>query len=98
MPIFHITGKNTWKAAKNSPEYLGDTLSTDGFIHCCTFEQIEGVIKKWFEGKENLVLLELDTGALLAPLKYENLEGGEELFPHIYGPINTNAVITEKMI
>jgi uncharacterized protein (DUF952 family) len=98
MHIFHITDKKTWKAAKNSPEYLGDTLTTDGFIHCCTSEKIEEVLIKWFKGKENLVLLELDTDVLLAPLKYENLEGGDELFPHIYGPINTNAVITEEII
>ena len=98
MHIFHIADQKTWQGAKDNPEYLGDTLSIHGFIHCCTSEQIERVLKKWFEGKENLVLLELDTDILSAPIKYENLEGGEELFPHIYGPINTNAVISEKSI
>ncbi|MDO9545593.1 MAG: DUF952 domain-containing protein [Pelolinea sp.] len=98
MHIFHITEKNAWQAAKKNPEYLGDTFSTDGFIHCCLLEQVEGVLKNWFDGKDNLILLEIDTEILLAPIKNENLEGGVELFPHIYGPINIDAVIAEKSI
>jgi uncharacterized protein (DUF952 family) len=98
MHIFHITEEKTWNASKNSPEYKGDSLADDGFIHCCTSGQIEGVLKKWFKGKENLILLKIDIDKLLSPIKYENLEGGVELFPHIYGPINTAAVVSEKDI
>ena len=98
MHIFHITEEKTWNAAKDSPEYKGDSLAGDGFIHCCTSGQIEGVLKKWFKGKENLILLKIDINFLLSPIKYENLEGGDELFPHIYGPINTAAVVSEKDI
>ena len=96
MHIFHITERSTWQEAKQNTFYEGDMLSTDGFIHCCSFEQIEDVLLNWFKGKHDIVILEIDPEVLLSPVKYENLEGGQEMFPHIYGPINLDAVINEK--
>ena len=96
MNIFHITEQSTWQETKYHSFYEGDTLSVDGFIHCCLFEQIEDVLLNWFKGKHDVVILEIDTEILLSPVKYENLEGGLEMFPHVYGPINLDAVINEK--
>lgn len=98
MHIFHITDQSTWRDAKHGSLYEGDTLSTDGFIHCCFLEQIEGVLLNWFKGRCNLVILEIDPEILLSPIKYENLEGGLETFPHVYGPINLDAVVNEKQV
>ena len=96
MNIFHITEQSTWQEAKHNTFYEGDTLSVDGFIHCCLFEQIVDVLLNWFKWKHDVVILEIDPGILLSPVKYENLEGGLEMFPHVYGPINLDAVINEK--
>lgn len=96
MNIFHIIEQSTWQEAKHNTFYEGDTLSVDGFIHCCLFEQIEDVLLNWFKGKHDVVILEIDPEILLSPVKYENLEGGLEMFPHVYGPINLDAVINEK--
>jgi len=96
MHIFHITERSIWLEAKHNTFYEGDTLSADGFIHCCLFEQIEDVLLNWFKGKRDIVILDIDPKILSSPVKYENLEGGQELFPHIYGPINLDAVINEK--
>jgi len=96
MKIFHITEQSTWQETKYHSFYERDTLSVDGFIHCCLFEQIEDVLLNWFKGKHDVVILEIDTEILLSPVKYENLEGGLEMFPHVYGPINLDAVINEK--
>ncbi len=46
-----------------------------------------------FRGQKGLVLLCIDTDKVSAEIRYENLEGGQELFPHIYGEINTDAVV-----
>ncbi len=97
MNIFHITDQSIWQEAKLGTLYEGDTLSVDGFIHCCFFEQIEGVLKKWFKGKRDLVILEIDPEILLSQIKHENLEGGLDSFPHVYGPINLDAVVSEKL-
>lgn len=98
MHIFHITDQSTWQEVKLGSLYAGDALSDDGFIHCCLFEQIEGVLLNWFKGKRDLVILEIDPELLLSPIKYENREGGLEAFPHVYGPINLDAVINEKPV
>ena len=98
MHIFHITDKSTWRDAKHGSLYEGGTLSIDGFIHCCFLEQIEGVLLNWFKGKRDLVILEIDPEILLSPIRYENLEGGLEEFPHVYGPINLDAVVNEKPV
>jgi uncharacterized protein (DUF952 family) len=39
------------------------------------------------------VLLEIDEAALGAPVRDENLEGGSELFPHVYGALNLDAIV-----
>ena len=76
----------------------GVALKSDGFIHCCLFDQIEDVLKNWFAGKRSLVILEIDVKKMTSPVKYENFEGGLETFPHVYGPINIDAVVNVKFI
>jgi len=98
MHIFHITDQATWQKVKHSTLYEGDTLSSYGFIHCCLSEQIDGVLKNWFKGKHDLVIVEIDPEKLISPVEYENLESGKETFPHVYGPINLDAVVNEELI
>ena len=40
-----------------------------------------------------LVLLEIDTRRVGAEIRYENCEGGQEDFPHIYGALELGAVV-----
>lgn len=98
MHIFHITDRATWQKVKHTALYEGDTLSSDGFIHCCLLEQIDSVLQNWFKGKRDLVIVEIDTENLISPVKYENFEGGQETFPHVHGPINIDAVVSEKPV
>ncbi len=46
-----------------------------------------------FRGRTDLLLLSIDTDRVSAEIRYENLEGGEQLFPHIYGELAHEAVI-----
>ena len=91
-PIVHITHTEQWQAAQESGQYQADTLTTQGFIHCSTLEQVIPVANLLFRGRKGLVLLEIDPDQIQAEIKYENLEGGTKRFPHIYGPIPINAV------
>jgi uncharacterized protein (DUF952 family)/flavin reductase (DIM6/NTAB) family NADH-FMN oxidoreductase RutF len=97
MRIFHIVKKEDW-VKSSQLIYQGESLKTQGFIHCCTADQIDKVLEQWFKGQTDLVLVEINPDLVKANLKFENLEGGQELFPHIYGPINLDAVINEKII
>jgi uncharacterized protein (DUF952 family) len=65
----------------------------EGFIHCSTREQVIQVANIRFRGQSGLVLLFIDTEKVAAEIIYENLEGGQQLFPHIYGELNTDAVM-----
>ncbi|MFN2492288.1 MAG: DUF952 domain-containing protein [Pyrinomonadaceae bacterium] len=90
--IFHITERGTWERAKASGTYKADMFAVDGFTHCSTKEQVLQVANTRFRGQMGLVLLRIDTDKVGAEIRYENLEGGRQLFPHIYGALNVDAV------
>lgn len=92
MYIFHITSRSGWERALRLGRYEAPSLAQQGFIHCSTADQVVRVANHLFRGTPGLVLLRIATGKLVAPVVYENLEGGPELFPHVYGPINLDAV------
>jgi uncharacterized protein (DUF952 family) len=89
--ILHITTYEQWRLAHEAGVYRGDTLDTEGFIHCSLPGQIVGVANERFLGRRGLVLLSIDTNRLDVELKYEGAPGGEP-FPHVYGPLKMDAV------
>jgi uncharacterized protein (DUF952 family) len=94
MPIiFHITTRNAWERAAEQGTYRPEAFAADGFIHCSTRDQVIQVANARFRGQLGLVLLVIDTDKVTPEIVYENLEGGQQLFPHIYGGLNNNAVV-----
>lgn len=92
--ILHLTTAEAWSAAQQAGEYRAPSLETEGFIHCSLPEQIAGVANAWFAGQGGLVLLALDSTRLRPEVRMEpGTDRPEELFPHVYGPINLEAVI-----
>lgn len=91
--IFHITSRATWESALGAGIYEADSLATEGFIHCSTADQYIWVANQRFRGRTDLVLLHIDPARLRSEVRYENLEGGETLFPHVYGAIPILAVL-----
>jgi uncharacterized protein (DUF952 family) len=97
--ILHIVPRHAWEQAERAGIYRGDTLAAEGFIHFSTAEQVIGVANARFKGHTGLLLALVDTDRLEAELKYEPpYEGGQqiesdELFPHLYGALNLDAVI-----
>lgn len=77
---------------RNLPAYKPQAFEQEGFIHCCTAEQLPGVLERYFAGKENLILLHIEEAKLTSPLKYEQATNSE-LFPHVFGPINKDAIV-----
>jgi len=89
--IFHITRSQQWEQAKQVQSYRGDTLDSEGFIHCSTLPQVLKSANKFFVGQTGLLLLSIDSEKVQAEIKYE-LAAGEN-YPHIYGPLNVDAVL-----
>jgi uncharacterized protein (DUF952 family) len=94
MPIiYHITTEPEWKAAKETGFYESPSLRTEGFIHCSQEHQIAGVLQRYFSGKTNLLKLVIDTDKLSNPFIYEWSPSVADTFPHVYGRIDTVAVL-----
>ena len=94
MPIiFHITTPKAWNSAVAEGSYLTETFPVEGFIHCSTRDQVIQVANIRFHGQAGLMLLSIDTDKVTAEIVYENLEGGQQLFPHVYGKLNLDAVV-----
>jgi uncharacterized protein (DUF952 family) len=90
--IWHITKREQWEQAKLSQVYRCDSLDSEGFIHCSTPKQVINVANTLFSGQQGLVLLGIDSGKVQSDIRYEEV-GSTECFPHIYGPLNTEAVV-----
>lgn len=91
--IYHFTSHADWEKAQRDGEYGLDSLSREGFIHCSQHHQVAKVASAIAKGRRDLVLLVIDESKLQHPVVYENCEQGVELFPHVYGPIDLEAVI-----
>lgn len=89
--ILHITKRQQWEQAKNLGKYRADSLESEGFIHCSKSTQILKVAKRFFDNQKELVLLFIDSEKVQAEIRYEPAEIGE-LFPHIFGELNIDAV------
>lgn len=85
--ILHLALPDDYAQAIAGGWYRCASLHNEGFIHCCTQTQLSGVIERYFQSVERIVLLELDAIALEDDLRWENTVGGEERFPHLYAPL-----------
>lgn len=91
--ILHITHKQDWADAQRNGFYSAPSLASDGFIHCSTPEQVVAVAERFYAGQRGLVLLILDSKRIQAEVRYEaGTDKPDELFPHVYGTINLDAV------
>jgi uncharacterized protein (DUF952 family) len=96
-PIYHITSASEWRSALAAGTYRistrGRSLEDVGFIHCSYAHQVAGVANAFYQGERDLVLLVIDPDRLATPLQLESPAPGLEAYPHIYGPLNLDAVI-----
>jgi uncharacterized protein (DUF952 family) len=90
--ILHIAQRAEWEAARSAGGYQADTLASEGFIHCSTLAQVLGPANAFYRGRTDLVLLVIEPAQLTAQLVYEDSHGNGEHFPHLYGPLNIDAV------
>jgi Uncharacterized protein conserved in bacteria len=92
--ILHLTSRAAWSAAQAHGQYSADSLAGQGFIHCSKVDQILRVADSFYNGQSGLVLLLIDPKLLKSELRWEpGTDLASELFPHIYGPINLEAVL-----
>jgi uncharacterized protein (DUF952 family) len=90
--IYHITTASAWELAKQKGIFEADTLASEGYMHCSTDEQVAGVLERYYAGKTGLVKLTINKEKVERPLIFELAGSINEVFPHIYGALNLDAV------
>lgn len=101
MRIHHLALPQEWEAAQAAGEYQRSTrglsLAEVGFVHCARPEQVEGVRDLFYSDVESVVLLTIETDRLTSPWQFDPVPGAEQTFPHVYGPINLDAVVETRV-
>ena len=92
MIIYHVVLPEVWEHFRTRPSYQAESLQTEGFIHCSYPNQLDGVLERYYKGKDRVLVLHIETEKLKSKLVEEPSTGGE-VYPHIYGRLNHNAVL-----
>lgn len=99
--IYHLTSRDAWELARETGSYRAPSLDSQGFIHLsATLEQVQRVANALYAGANDLVVLVVDPTRLSATLRREPPDptvpaehANGELFPHLYGALETSAVV-----
>ena len=93
MLIYHVALPADWAKYKGRPSYQTESIQSEGFIHCSYSNQLSGVLKRYFSNAAKVVVLTIDTEKLRSKLIAETSTGGDT-FPHIYGRLNHDAIVS----
>jgi len=91
--IFHFINRSDIELYLSDVALEAPSLKSQGFIHCAKLDQVVDVANYIAPYDEEMQLIEIDEERVIPEIRYENLEGGEKLFPHIYGALNREAII-----
>jgi uncharacterized protein (DUF952 family) len=91
MLVYHVVLPDVW-AAFDTDLYEHKSLADEGFIHCSFADQLDAVIKRYYRGQDRIVILEIETEQLMSRMIREP-STNNEIYPHIYGPINRDAIV-----
>ena len=83
VPSSNYDANNESEAVKLLPIDL-----ESGFIHVAFGNQVEKILKKFFTGIDNVIILELDQNILAengVEMRKEQNNPGGDYFPHLYG-------------
>jgi len=94
--LLHLISADEWSSARAEGELRPESLSSAGFVHLSTPEQVHLPANRLYRGRDDLVLLHIDPARLDAPIRWESgiaTDPESMLFPHLYGALPVSAVI-----
>jgi uncharacterized protein (DUF952 family) len=89
----HIVTPAEWAAVRGTPAYAPASLETEGFLHLSATEQLPATADRHYRAAGRLLALGVDPDLLAAELRWEHVPSRGEAFPHVYGPLNLDAVV-----
>jgi uncharacterized protein (DUF952 family) len=97
-PVYKICSSAMLQEARGRGCFEGSADDArDGFIHLSAGHQVAGTLAKYFAGQRDLLLLAVDPDKLGERLRWETSRGGEP-FPHLYGPLDLDHVISVEAL
>lgn len=94
--LLHLCGADEWRRAAEVGELRPTSLDDVGFVHLSTVEQVHLPANRLYAGRTDLVALRIDPRRLNDSVQWEPgvaTDPDAMLFPHLYGPLPTAAVI-----
>ena len=94
---FHVVPEPVWSAHTGAGEYRPERFADEGFIHCTDGEEllVEVANRYYRDDPRPYLVLDVDLARLRAPVIYEDTE---RRYPHIYGPIEREAVTRVRRV
>lgn len=91
---YHLVPESVWAAQRTAPWYTPEAYEADGFIHCTNGIDQLVTVANWYYVPDDrrFKVLVLDVAKIKSEVRYDD---ADQVFPHIYGPLNTDAVIGE---
>jgi uncharacterized protein (DUF952 family) len=101
--IYHLVLESDWRDRARGASYTPARFEQDGFIHCAGNEETTlAVARSYFaQAKQPVLVVRIALDRLSSACRFEApapMPGGGEhrtpgkLFPHIYGPLNLDAI------
>ena len=94
--LLHLIEPTAWRAALTAGAVRPPSLDAVGFVHLSAPDQVHLPAQRLYPGRRDLVLLVVDPARLGDPVRFEPGVPADPdglLFPHLYGPLPTSAVI-----
>ena len=91
--IFHFVKEPWWQRQSDQVNYVSENFLKEHFIHASTRTQLQATCNRYYNDEEVIYLLHIDTEKLTSTLKSELSSSIQEEFPHIFGPVNKEAII-----
>ena len=96
--IFHLVAAADWERERSadSQSVAREHFERNGFVHCCTREQIDEIARWWLADEAPLIALEIDAG-LAGDVRWERADLGR-VYPHVYNPLPRAALVAERAL
>jgi glutathione S-transferase len=95
--MFHLTPAAVWQSRRMLSHFVPDGLAAERFIHCTLGEArvIEVGNRYYRSDTRPYVALVIDPERVDAPIRFDD---PDQVYPHIYGRLNVDAVIAVRPV
>jgi uncharacterized protein (DUF952 family)/uncharacterized damage-inducible protein DinB len=100
-PLHHLALVEDWEGAIASGgpyrvSTIGRSLDQVGYIHLSFADQVAATARRHYAGREDVLVLEIEPRRLHSEVRLEPADGSSERFPHLYGPLPLDSVVSVR--